>query len=341
MRIKPTHKEWRQLYEAAIAYRDLAPWQWLRNEDLICAVNPEDGTRGYCCVLGDGRESYGLTVFRGAAGLHGFNEIRKRGDEFEPELALRQDLLTVSFEDRKYARPEDAAVISSLHLKIRGKGQYPIFRDHTPGLYPWFLTASQARFMYHALACVVRVAERAKTEKNLLRGPEGKIFTQISAVRKNGVEWSDAWETPEPYKAPAPGAIEVADDIADLIHALPVLKDQTWEVDLAHALTPVQQRPNTRPFFPLMLLGVEQKRGIIIGSNLIPADMPLTEMFNVLLAWMEDAGGVPEKILTCRPEAFALVQPACLNTGTTRILQAELPAVREVKKEMEKFLNQR
>ncbi|HYN88147.1 MAG TPA: hypothetical protein VER55_06435 [Ardenticatenaceae bacterium] len=38
---KTSLDEWRALYEAAIRFKELAPWQWMEELDIFGILNPE------------------------------------------------------------------------------------------------------------------------------------------------------------------------------------------------------------------------------------------------------------------------------------------------------------
>lgn len=40
---EPTLDQWRDLYDAATALPDLAPWRWMADEDLFAVRDPETG----------------------------------------------------------------------------------------------------------------------------------------------------------------------------------------------------------------------------------------------------------------------------------------------------------
>lgn len=42
---KPTGEEWADLYQAAIGFKRVAPWQWMTDEDLFAVENPSDGRK--------------------------------------------------------------------------------------------------------------------------------------------------------------------------------------------------------------------------------------------------------------------------------------------------------
>ena len=48
----PTIEEWRLLYQAAAELRQLAPWDWMLDEDLYGVRDPRTGEIGWCAVLG-------------------------------------------------------------------------------------------------------------------------------------------------------------------------------------------------------------------------------------------------------------------------------------------------
>ena len=109
-------------------------------------AQPEDSTVGYCCVLGNLGEQFGLVVYLGDDGLRSY--LRLRSGEFWPpaaEALLAQHCLVASFEDRTVLEPQDRAVLKSVGLRVRGRNAWPQFRTYTPGYWPWYVTAPEVR----------------------------------------------------------------------------------------------------------------------------------------------------------------------------------------------------
>ena len=92
---------WKNLYDAATMFRELACWEWMSDSDLFGVQNPQNGEIGYCCVLGELGEVFGLAVYLGTEGLEQYRKIQSgkihRGS---PEMAYSQNCLTLWFGDR-------------------------------------------------------------------------------------------------------------------------------------------------------------------------------------------------------------------------------------------------
>src|SRR3989442_1138669 len=66
--IPPTLAEWRSLYDAAMRFKDGAPWRWVADDQNFGIRNPEDGVVSYCSIMGHGRMQFGLAVYPGDVG---------------------------------------------------------------------------------------------------------------------------------------------------------------------------------------------------------------------------------------------------------------------------------
>ena len=50
----------KHLYSLVREFAELAPWQWMENADVFGVEDPATHTVGWCVVLGEGEEVYGL-----------------------------------------------------------------------------------------------------------------------------------------------------------------------------------------------------------------------------------------------------------------------------------------
>src|SRR5206468_9213039 len=104
-----------QLFALAIQVKELKPWRWMEETDLIGIENPEMGEIGFISVMGAIGEYEAVALYLGAEGLYGFIDLQQDSD---PDRLLELAHLQVAFSDRKYLEKEDLNLIRQLGLKF-------------------------------------------------------------------------------------------------------------------------------------------------------------------------------------------------------------------------------
>src|SRR3990170_4674903 len=159
----PSVQEWRELYDAAIDFKQAKCWDWMWDSDLFGVQDPERGEVGYCCVMGRAGEHFALAVYLGTEGLESYHKIQRNdGSLSDFDAILLQKCLMASFEDRKLLTNRDFEAIKVLGLKFKGHNSWPLFRSYVPGYFPWHLNREEAKFLTVALRQAVDVALRFK-----------------------------------------------------------------------------------------------------------------------------------------------------------------------------------
>ncbi len=72
---KPDHEQWKQLYGLAFKFKQIAPWEWMTDDLIFGVQNPKTGKIGYCCVIGNLGEVFGLIVYKGTKGLTCYSKL--------------------------------------------------------------------------------------------------------------------------------------------------------------------------------------------------------------------------------------------------------------------------
>ncbi len=291
----PTHDEWRALFHAAITFRDLAPWRWMVDADLFGVRNREDGVIGYCCVLGNLGQQFGLVVYLGDDGLRSY--LRLRSGEFWPpaaEALLAQHCLVASFEDRTVLEPQDRAVLKTIGLRVRGRNAWPQFRSYTPGYWPWYVTAPEVRFLTSALTQSCSVAERLAAH-GTLRDPTGagRILTRTN---QNGT-WRTRWTSAVLREPPLPELLPLDPERLDRIRRISKHRGGTWESDRFFAPSPIQDDPAERPYFALVGLTVDRATKVVFPPLLVEPHGWPTAYQEYQLELIEQADRLPRAIM--------------------------------------------
>ena len=329
----PTQNEWSRLYAAATKVKDLAPWQWMSEEQVFGVRNPETGETGFVSVMGAGGEHFSIAVYPDAAALYGFlrlQEDAQNGEaEIGPERVLEIPQLQASFEDRDYLEKEDRELMKKLGLKFRGAKSWPMFRDYSPGFLPWFVNGAQARFLTLALEQLLEVAPRIREDEFLLPPSDHEDFL-VRAARQDGKKliWEDQTvSVTEP--PPVPLKVELDPALIAQLKQKP-LRDSVIEFDVAMLPTPYQEKKD-RPRFPYLMVVLDSQSGMVLGTNMLQLETTVAELRggvpNNLAKTLAQFNAVPKSIVVGSEWLAEALKPLASEVGL-KIYQADrLPAV--------------
>lgn len=332
--IAPTPEEWRPLLAAAENFKKAACWNWMDACDIFGVKCPETGEIYYCSIMGGGGEHLGLAAYRGTPGLNTLLQIM--AGELAPAGGVyEQNCLSCSFEDRELLEKEDLQVIKSLALKLRGRKQWPQFRDYTPGLYPWFINSSQCRTLTHVMQQALDVSLRCRLDKNIVYRQDLRLFVRVAqAGGKENPVWIDR------YLEPAPVTVELPvfrfQDQA-MVRALKDMRPDVKfkvEADIFYIPEPVQE--DGRPYFPQLCVMLERGSGMLVANEMVANIKDEGYLFlSALLEVIIESGRKPSDLYVAKPEVRALFEGLCRQIGI-RLHVVELSqALKEFRSEIE------
>jgi hypothetical protein len=335
----PSREEWQRLYEAAIAFKQEAPWGWMYEDDVFGVRNPETGEIGYGSVMGTAGEHLALALYLGSEGLAGFWRMYHRDQDSDAFLLFEIPELQVSFEDRSELQAKDREVIKDLGLKFRGRQAWPQFRSYVPGCAPWFLTPQEARFLAVGLEQALIIARRVQDEPDLLEPPDGGEDRYLVRVQDEE-GWAHEWLVPRPVEEPL---MPLPDEkrLARLRKKLPLVQ-AALEMDLFAMPQYVKEKEDPRPYVVYNLLVVDAESGMVLGAEVLLAKPRYQTMWAAaqasLLQIMERQGGIPQ-LLAVRDERLAeIIAPIAGSLGLEMVVSRRLPALDEARAAFERWM---
>lgn len=325
----PTTEEMEKLFEAALAFRQQAPWQWMWDAQIWGIRNPETGQIGYASVMGQLGEHLALAVYHGAEGLDGWYRLAQNEEPDNPTFLYEIPHLQASFEDRERLTDKDRQVIKSLGLKFRGRQEWPLFRSYVPGYVDWYVAGDEARFLTLALLQTVEMAPRLKADPMLLEPRDGHLL--VRTWTEQG--WIEEWLAPEPIPLSRVMALDEAD--ADRLKQRLPSRIRKVEVDL-YGLTAIRNDQDARPYVGYHFMVVDSEQGMILGSDLLIADPSFDDMWtnlpNHLLKTITRTGLLPND-MAVRSERIAIFLAPLADQLDIRLKVAErLPALDRVRR---------
>ncbi|MBI5036697.1 hypothetical protein HZC09_05130 [Candidatus Micrarchaeota archaeon] len=327
--LMPSTEEWRELYSAALAFKELAPWEWMNDGDIFGVKDPASGEVGYCCVMGAMGEHYALGLYLGSEGLNSLLKINSGEFSRCPEEGFYvQKCLMVSFEDRKYLHKEDVQQINALALKFRGSNSWPLFRNYSPGFVPWFLTGKEARFLAAALRQAVDVCLRFKKNPGMLASSpsENKFLVRVPEKTGDNVVWRDERLESLPLKTEDTPVVFADEAVLNKLKNAGLRQGGVWEADFFYAPMPIREKAE-RPYFPFMSLLVDRRSGIILDMQMGRRTDLMSKFPDEFADFTGRMKVLPDEILVKRREVYCLVEPVFKELGVRTTLIRSLPAV--------------
>ncbi|NOU92199.1 hypothetical protein GC093_02970 [Paenibacillus sp. LMG 31456] len=332
----PSVEQWKDLYAAAAEFKQVRCWEWLSNGHIFGVENPANGEIGYCCVMGNGGELYGLAVYLGTAGLETF--VGMLTGELDEDPLYTQHCLMLSFDDRNELQSQELKQIKELGLSFRGAKSWPTFREYKPGFVPWPIeNQEQVAFLTLALQQALEVANEYKSNPDALIEAEDETFlTRVAVNSDNGLVWSSEWILPRDIEdIPIPAA-----DPVDELRIAKIKKNiqgsaGVWEMDCFFAPTPVKD--GDRPYYPMMYMIVDQETGQILNIDLQEQSLMPNAAVASFLKLVEQKGMLPTEIWAVNEQVFMYLSQLLKIFNLQVYLTLELPAIEEAKEGMREF----
>ncbi|MBI4825059.1 MAG: hypothetical protein HY807_01365 [Nitrospirae bacterium] len=336
---KPTMEEWRALYEAAVEFRKLAPWEWVKETSIFGVQNPMTGEIGYCCIMGELGEGLAMAVYQGTEGLNVYKKILKNQvDPGEPDAMFIQDCLIVIFENKRLVEKKDLELIGKLGYIFRGKNAWPVFKSYQPGFYPWFLNRDEASYMTLALQQAKDVCLRLKENNKLLHDTKKNLhLVRVSEIKDDNVIWKDEWREPLALKKIDYSSYPVDELWIQRIKNSIKQVSAVWEIDSFYAPTPIKEEG--RPYLPYAIMLADHDTGFVYDVYLSPLDKYKKDFIERFLSYIENESVIPIEILVRKEEIVRLFEP---YTGKLNIKLSEvkrLQSIDNARRSMAKFFS--
>jgi len=338
MNIVTSLQEWKALYEAALEFKELAPWNWMNDTDFFGVKDPVSGEIGYCCIMGAAGEYYALGLYSGSEGLHGLSSILSgEFSEVKDEALYIQNCLMASFEDRKDQQKQDLQQIKALGLKFRGHNAWPLFRNYMPGFVPWYLKGYEARFLTVALQQAMNVSLRFKKDPGLLDHPSrDHYFVRVLDNQGENIIWKDEWLEPSPLKMEDTPVIPVEETTLNRLKNARLQRKGIWEIDFFYVPAIVREKGEI-PYYPYMSLVVDQNSAFILNFQ-IEKEADCKSTFPVKFAdFIERVKLIPDKLLVKHYDVYRIMEPLSAELGIEIFMVESLPALESVKESMNEF----
>ncbi|WP_077618356.1 plasmid pRiA4b ORF-3 family protein [Bacillus sinesaloumensis] len=327
-----TNPNWHKLLEITEQYKQLQPWQWLDDDQIIAVEDPVTKEYVYCSIMGGAGIEYGLAAYVGEKGLQFLNDLLIQ-TSIDEKMYLKQRSLLMSFSNREELSDEDYQILKENGRSDRGKNQWPLFRSYQPGYYPWILDSQEVSLLSLVIEQVIEVSMVAKKDPKLLSAFNSHMVARVLDEKSN------KWNTILIHDQDNKNKVE---DSSLLVNELELqeLKNSLkfynvpLEFDSEYMLAPIQENQNERPYFPTLVLCAERKNGTIVYNEMLKNGGTAEASQNAFLGLIKQLNRIPREIWV-KEEMAPYIKPIARKLQIKLLIVQTLPILDHVRKEME------
>lgn len=325
LRKEATLEEWKKLYEIAIKIKEMKPWEYFFDIDLVTIMIPERET--ICCsIMGSGDEFYGIGTYIGDDSINDFYQLLaiNRMPVTQTKRFQEDSLIMCNFGSREELTTKELKLIKDLGLRFRGKNNWIYFHSSKRGYAPYMLDQDEVILqtevfenLYMSLKAYIFEGLEVDFDEHftLLRSynPEDDLWINQEAVIKI---------LPKMYIKP-----QLTDEIfiANLKRAKQL--KETWEIDIAYLNSIIKDKEYDRPIELRVCVLFDKARKMIINEEMLdPLKDQVQSVFNVLLEPMQ-ALGRPSKIMVRDKYMFYILEDLCERINVKLEIKEKLPSI--------------
>lgn len=325
---------WKQLLQEAHELYKLTPWTYLNDQQLFAIIDPDGENVLYCSVLGGAGEEYGLAVYIGTDGLHALQSTLS-GD-FDEDILMIQRSVLLSFADIKELDDQDMTFLRRYDSSYPKEKPYVQLRSMMPGYIPWEINEEEGRLLRLAI-------QQTKEMMNEIAGglsiPSYQGEAEMIARVPQGATLQPTFKTVLLSLHESTKSFEVALQVSEIeLQRVKRLSKSDMTVQFGYFMLPqpIQEEFNGRPFFPLIVLAIDEQQGMIVHQDVTRKEELQPTLQSVLLETFAQLQHIPAAI-TVTPDVAAMLSPVTEQFSIRVKSQPFLPGIEQVRTDMNRM----
>ncbi|MEC6746915.1 hypothetical protein VXN63_00060 [Marinilactibacillus sp. XAAS-LB27] len=329
----PSQEHWSKLYDQIDQVSAMKPWENFSDNEWIAVQHPETKEWTYCTIMGNDGSFKGIGLFTGRDGLNSLYTIYDQENNLPDYLShTKQDGIIISYLDQEEDLDQDNADRLAKMDRLQSNGSLkPEVMKHTPGFIPWAILSDEevewSTQVIEQMLIVLKESE-GQTLPGVMGGHiMGRCLVENQWITEEHVlpEQNQIAETKEKER--------FKNDIAvHQIKRAPKAKN-TVVLDVAYTKSVIQEHPHERPFYPMLVLGIERGNGMVLD---VKPFSNASEMKQIVQKCLMDicSKGKPKEVLVRKNSIEWIIEDFCEKTNIKLKTVDRLEEVEAVMKEI-------
>lgn len=324
--------EWKRLYELAIEYKNLKPWQHICEADHILFKPFKNDIICACSVLGYERiDCRGAAIYIGDNAVQDYFDFIDRANIPNYQNFRFQSYIAVYFGSRDETTPRDRQIIDRLGYKFRGRNNWVYFRKYDKVFAPSELKRNEV------LDMITSLAELNELLKAYIEDEVSVDFEEDEILMREYNNEENSWIN-YATKFEVPGAYYKIYDLDNELEKRRLKKKKSSfsviEADVIYLPTIIDDDRFEGPILPRFLTVVDEKREYIIEQYpLKPSDNYLELLFKIIVNYIMN-NDKPKKIIFRNFDAMFAFEDFFRELGIITEVKDELIVIDKITSDM-------
>ena len=323
----------KDLYDLAFQYKKAGIWKKMWDSDLF-AVKLDDGETGYVSIMGKNGEYCSLGLYIGMEGIKSYFYMADHSEDtnvsylISHELLLQQECLQLALESKDDLHPDELDELREYakenNIRFSGKNAYPHFIKFRPGFHPWMVQEKKdLEYLRKTIEVTLLLSDAMKEKTPVEMGILGLSFAKsrvsLFDIEDGKLVHKGYAPLPENGEKKYERSVLKDDKPVKAVASLP--KKGIYESELVMMLDAVQNSPDEVPYYPMLLLAVENKSNYLLPVSFMdrwngdPEDEFVQKLLSAFSESLVQNGSCPGEI-RCRDErTYSILSDFCDKAG--------------------------
>ncbi len=320
-------EKWRKIYHLAQMIAAYEPWELFAEEHTFALVPKGTRDEHYFSFLSKSSGQCGIAFYPSGNAyvaaqcrLHGANPKR------EPLFEL-QDAVILLWGNREDVSKDNYELIKALGLKFRGRGAWLHFEEYRVGYLPRQVQEQDVDRLLDDLGNLWMMV-RAICEEDLKTNFDNREAVVRFYSEKDELYYTGSFPLNLPRKMSYP---EITMKESANLQELRSMRCR-GSIALDWSYLPSSYRENGESIIPRLLLAVDTKSGVILGTEMLsPADHSCDALFDLIchISW---SYAKPSAIEICDAEIESMIADFCKRVGIRLVVKKQIKVITQARR---------
>ena len=307
-------KNWRELYDAALALEQMKPWLHFKKTQLIAVQLPDREEPAFCSILGEDGDEPGFALYCGWDSLFDIGRLTapSLSNAYTRYLLFDHNSVICRRRSRSGLPAEQWQYLCELGLETEEQDNSLTFLSCQKSYMPCRPDDSELEWMVPVCRGVIRAVQAFLQQKIPVDWDDGQVLWHGYHTLRS--QWETFASVVPDLHRPYP-AMRLENDLLRKRLQKAPCNNRVLLIDFFYLGTPIHAKEFPRPINPHLLLVFDQAlRALVYRVMLLPGETESAALANFFVKYVMTKGRMAQ-ILARNPLVFSALSDTCQYCG--------------------------